>query len=151
MVVEVFAGDVSVLEPLARKWEQECNGVKMGIHLDCETHLKDLQGLVDGTLSDLLILRNGEEIIGYMGLQIIDSPIGNQKTANEHYWYVIPERRGVSSLRLIHAAEAWAQMNKCSHLLMSASYLASDLHDKTCRLYERFGMSPFETTFIKQV
>ena len=150
-MVKVYQGNVEPLRPIALKWQAECNSENLGIDINIETHLDDLQMLVSRERSDLLVLIDGNEVIGYMGIAVIDSPVGEQVMANEHYWYVVPEKRGIASVRLFKAAELWAQVHRCSHILMNASYLASDLHDKVCRLYERFGMEPFETTYIKKV
>ena len=150
-MVKVFQGNIELLRPAAEKWRAECNSKTMGIDIDIETHLADLRRLVSQDNSDLLVCRDGDAVIGYMGLIVIDSPVGPQKMANEHYWYVVPERRGTLGLRFLKAAELWAQINQCSHLLMNASHLASNLHDRVCKLYEQFGMEPFETTYIKRV
>jgi len=123
----------------------------MGIDLDEDTYLADLQRLVDEPDSDLFVLWDDDVPVGYMGLRVFDSPLGRQMVASEHYWYVISEKRGMSALKFLPLAERWAKEKGCSHLQMSASMLASDLHDRTCKLYERFGMEKFETVFIKEV
>lgn len=142
-----FTGDTSALKVVAESWRRECNGNAMGIDLDMDVHLADLQRLADSPDSDLFVLYDGEPV-GYMGLTVFQSPIGNQRIANEHYWYIIPSKRGISALRFLKAAQEWAKEKGCSHLLMNASCLASDLHDGVCKLYEHKGMKRFETTYI---
>lgn len=151
MRIKIFQNDVSVLEPVFRRWEDECKGIPMGIDLDLSTYLADLQKLVDDSNSDLFVLWDNDIPVGYMGLRTFNSPLGRQLVATDHYWYVIPEKRGVSALKFLPLAERWARAKGCSHLMMSASMLASDLHDRTCKLYEKFGMEKFETTYIKRV
>jgi GNAT superfamily N-acetyltransferase len=131
-------------------WKRESNHQKLKIDADDDIYIGKLQEFIDNPNNILLVLED-DEIVGYMGLQAFESPLGNQLIANEHYWYVLPEKRGFSALKFLHAAERWAKEKGCSHLIMNASNLASDLHDRTCRLYERFGMSKFETTYIKEV
>lgn len=138
------------IRPIALRWKNESNNEALSIEIDADLYMNGLQEFVDNPDNVLLVLED-EEIVGYMGLGIFVSPIGNQLIANEHYWYVIPEKRGMSALKFLPAAEKWAKEKGCSHLIMNASNLASDLHDRTCKLYERFGMSKFETTFIKRV
>lgn len=151
MEIQRFQSDVELLRPLAEKWRAECNGDTLGIDIDIDTHLKDLQRLMASPASELLVLVKGEDILGYMGLTIIDSPIGKQMMVNEHYWFVDPKKRRLSALKFLPVVERFARDAGCSHLLMNASTLASDLHDRTCRLYEKFGMKKFETTYIKKV
>lgn len=132
------------------KWKKESRHRAMGIDADANIYICKLQEFIDNPNNVLLVLED-DEIAGYMGLTVFESPLGNQLIANEHYWYVEPKKRGLSALRFLPVAEKWAKEKGCSHLIMNASNLASDLHDRTCRLYERFGMSKFETTYIKRV
>ena len=148
--IRKFSGDVSVLRPIIRQWELECNAEELGINLDMTVYLRDLQRLVDGLNSDLLVLED-DEIIGYMGLETFNSPLGNQLITNEHFWYVSPDKRGLSALKFLSVAEKWAKEKGCSYLIMNASYLASDLHDRTCKIYEKFGMQKFESSYIKGI
>jgi len=151
MIVKKFQGDVSVLRPIAVAWSKEANCDAMGLDFDMEAHLKDLQELVDNPDSELFVLEDENSPVGYIGITKFKSPLGKQFIANEHYYYVLPEKRGVSSVSLLRAVEQWAKLKGCSHILMNASYLASDLHDKVCRLYESLGMKKFESTYIKEV
>ena len=152
--VEEYHGSAALLAPIAESWRQEANGASFGLTIDTESHLQDLQRLIQSDDSAVLILVQGEKelfVIGYMGLQFFKNPLGPETVAQEHYWYVLPEKRGKGSLRLLSAADEWAKRHDCSHLIMNASHLASDSHDKVCRLYERKGYQPFETSFIKEL
>jgi len=151
MRVKIFNAETSLLQEIVDSWIKESNVEQMGIELDEDVYLKDLRRLIDGNDTDLLVLENGDKIIGFMGLLVFESPLGRQKIATEHYWYVLPQYRGISSLRLIRAAELWSQEKGCSHLLMNASYLASELHDKVCEIYNKTGFIPFESTYIKKL
>lgn len=143
--------DVSVLAPLAQAWLMEVNG-DFGIDIDVAAHLKDLQDFVNGEQSDVLGLETESgAIAGYMGVHWFFNHMGRGKFASEHYWYVHPDHRGVGSMRLMNAAMNWAKDKGCSHFLATASELASGLHDKVCRLYEKMGMKRFETTYICEV
>jgi len=146
-MIRTFNGDLSELQEVISSWLKEVNARVMGIELDEEVYLSDFQRLIDGDDSDLLVLER-DKIIGFMGLTIFNSPLGRQRICNEHYWYVLPEYRGMASLRFIKAAQQWAREKGCSHLMMNASAMASDMHDKVCKLYELFGMKKFETTYI---
>ena len=143
--------DTAPLRPIAVQWLNECAKGWLDLSVTVEHHLNDLARMVNSEQADLLVLFWDYKPVGYMGITLMQSPLSDQRIANEHYWYVGPECRGRGSLKLIQAATAWAQSKACSHLIMNASRLAGDLHDRTCRLYVRLGFEQFETSYIKRV
>ena len=152
MKTAIYKGDVRKLRDITDEWLLECRCNDFGISVDTEKQLDDLQKMVDGNGSALIVLLDGDNnAVGYLGIVVIDSPIGKQMIANEHYWYVCRHARGIGSLRLLVAAEEWAMERGCSHLIMNASVMASSLCDSVCKLYERLGMAKFETSYIKLV
>ena len=151
MKVKRITGSVEILIPLIESWQKEYALNDFGIVFDLATALGDLQNLVEGGQSALLVLMDRGDIVGFMGLQSFDSPLGNQEIGEEHYWYVRPENRGIGSMRLFHAAKEWATERGCSHLIMNASMMAGPLHDKVCEFYEKTGMKKFETSYICEV
>jgi len=150
-VVKATCEDIERLRPVALQWQENCNGKAMKIDLDLEVHLADLTSLVKRDDAELFILLRNNEPIGYMGVTCFKSPIGNQLIANEHFWYVLTEFRGYSTLLLIKKAHEWAKSKGCSHIIFNTSNLASDIHDKLCQFYERLGMKKFETSYIKEI
>ena len=151
MEIKLFNDDIETLRPIAESWQEEARANEFGILTDVNKHLSELRSLVDNNNSDLIILYDEDEPVGYIGLRYFDSPTGNQRIAEEHYLYVIPEKRGLTSMRLIKNAKMLAKLKGCSHLILNASNLASDLHDKVCRVYEKVGMKKFETSYISEV
>lgn len=146
------SGDIEKLKPVALQWKEICNGRAMGIELVPQIHFADLTDLISKDDADLFLLTDVRYgVIGYMGVTCFDSPLGNQKIAQEHYWFVSEEHRGRGSLLLIRAVEKWAREKGCSHLIMTASTLASDMHDNVCRFYERIGLKKFETSYIEEI
>jgi GNAT superfamily N-acetyltransferase len=150
MHVKLFTDDIESLRPSAKSWEEITHGNSFGIDISIDKFLSGLKDMADGDDSDLLVLYD-DEPIGFIGLQYFISPLGNQKMANEHFFFVVPEKRGLSSMRLLRDAKALAKKRGCSHFIMNASNLASDMHDKVCNLYERLDMKKFETSFISEV
>ncbi|TSA56099.1 MAG: GNAT family N-acetyltransferase [Planctomycetaceae bacterium] len=147
----VILKDVSVLAPLAQAWLMEVNN-PFGIDIDVRTHLMDLQSLMDGNFSDVFGLQTTSgQIVGYMGIVRFENPIGKGYIGNEHYWYVHPDHRGSGSVLLIKAAMQWAKEMSCTHFMANASKLASELHDKVCKLYEKMRMQHFETSYMIEV
>lgn len=151
MNIEIYKGDVERLRPMCESRMAEMQIDKFGLVLDKDKYKAELQNFIDNPNTDLLVLFDDETPVGYMGLEYFVSPLGNQKMANEQNWYVMPEHRGIGGMRLFAAATAVAKVRNCSHLIMNASMMASSLHDKLCKLYEKLGMKQFETSFIKDL
>jgi GNAT superfamily N-acetyltransferase len=139
------------LEPITQEWEETQQGADFGVKAYSDSCLQELYRLVVGKKTDLLVLEDNGTPKGFIGMVQLESPISEQVFANEHFWFVMQEARGLGSMRLVKAAEEWAKAKKCSHLILTASTLASDLHDRICRLYVRRGMDKFETSYIKEV
>jgi len=147
-MVKIYTGEAEDLRHIAEAWQNEHN--EYGFEMLIDKHLEDLQDMIDSDGKDLLVL--GNPPAGYMGLTTFINPLGTELFANEHYWYIVPEKRsGIGALRLLRAAQYWAVSKGCKCLLMTASKLASDMHDSVCRLYEKTGFEHFETTYIKRI
>ncbi len=148
----VRATEIEPIKPIALQWKAECNGETMGIHLEPDVYFSKLAELITRDDADLLLLlTNAGKVVGYMGVEIFFSPLGNQKIANEHNWYILEDHRGSGAMRMVRAIKEWAKEQGCSHLIMTASTLASDLHDKVCGFYESIGMKKFETSYIQEI
>ena len=99
----------------------------------------------------MLILKDESNAVGILGIQIFKNPLGHELMANEHYWYVMKDYRGLSGIRLLKTGFKWAKDQGCTHFICNASNLASELHDGVCKLYKKMGMKHFETTYIMEV
>jgi GNAT superfamily N-acetyltransferase len=141
--------DKDLLLPLTREWEKEVNW-DLGFNPTPEFLAEELDKLIDEPNSDIIVLKD-KEIVGLLALTIQKYPISNEIVASERAWFVKKSNRGIGSIRLIREAEKWAREKGCSHFLMYASNLASDMHDKVCHLYKRLGMRLFETSYIKEI
>ena len=151
MIARLFQDNIEMLRPIAESWRDEANTAEFNITTDMNAHLYELQAMMASPMADLLVLYDGEAPVGYMGLQYFKSPIGTQIMANEHLFYVLPDKRSVSSMKLLELAKTCAKIRGCSHIIFNASKLASGLHDKVCNLYERMKMKKFETSYIVEV
>jgi GNAT superfamily N-acetyltransferase len=143
--------DIEALKSLAYEWKDTWNGKQFGIDLRLETHFKDLASLIENEDSELFLLMKKDRTIGYLGAICFDSPLGEQKFCQEHYWFVSTKNRGRGTLLLLRAFENWAKEKGCTHRLITASCLASDMHDRLCRFYEKIGFRKFETTYIEEL
>lgn len=138
--------------PLLEAWKQESKRGEFGIEVDVVTMEKHLKGMrLSGTSNVFVILKDERSVVGVVGVQILNSPIGRDRMGSEHLWYVCKECRGAKSVRLLKAAIRWAEGKGCSHFMATASMLASSFHEQICDLYEAVGMEKFETTFIVRI
>jgi hypothetical protein len=140
--------DAEFLLPVLRAWKAECNDNKFGIAGSIEVTKNHLAKMILSPECAVFMLTDYDNPVGFIGVTIFESPISDDKMANEHLWYVVPEARGKASVGLLISAMRWAKSMGCSHFLCNASMLASDLHDQVCELYKSLGMEKFETTFI---
>ena len=151
MNIEIYKGDAERLRALFTSRKAEMQIGKFGLNLDEVKYMVEAQRFIDRTDTDLLVLFDNSVPIGYLGLEYYISYLGDNKIANEQNWYVMPEHRGIGSIRLFEAAELLAKATGCSHLTMNASMMASEMHNKLCSLYEKLGMSKYETSFIREL
>ena len=151
-VVVKCEADPRGLEPLVETWLSEVNNDKFGLKIEKGKAIDDLRQLVLGADADLFLLVVQERVVGFSGVLIYENRLTDHKIANEHYWYVLPSyRKGKNPLKLIRAVEKWAKEHECSHMIMNASNLASDNHDRVVRIYERLGYTLFETSMMKVI
>lgn len=152
MEIKLFSDDIETLRPIAESWREEMRANEFGIIVDdVDKFLNELYNMSSRADSDLLVLYDEETPVGYIGLQYFDSPLGNQKMANERFFFVMPESRGMTSMRLLKSAKFLAKLKGCSHIIFNASNLASDMHDKVCSFYEKMSFNLFETSYISKV
>lgn len=130
------------LSSLIASWWKEGHVSDFGFSFDpqkMEAGIRSLPGC--------LVMEWEGRIVGFMGLAVFTSPFGPEQVANEHYWYVLPEHRGLAWAFIKHARK-WAQEHGCSHVMLNASYMASDKCDRVSSLYEKMGFEPFERTYL---
>ncbi len=141
--------DIERLFPVIKTWVDECASNEFGIDMEVTDYINEVYKLIHLDDCDLLVMEVDGHIIGLMGITCYKSPIGRQKIANAHYWYTLPEHRG-KGISFVFEARKWAHERECTHLILNASNMNS-LHDKVCQIYQRIGMSRFETAFIEKL
>lgn len=132
---------------IADKWIEEAEWTNFNLKISPEKGKKDLLRLLSNNFC-LLGLKVNNIPVGFMGITTFTSVFSDDKMANEHYWYVLKDYRKYS-LFLLYEAEKWARENKCSHFIVNASYLASDLTPKVIEIYKKNKFKEFESSFIK--
>jgi len=138
-----------ILRDVIDEWVITCNDGIFDLKANTDNVIDHLYMMLKTPETLLLVLMDEQRPIGFIGVTTFISPISNNKMANEHLWYVKEKSRGKESLQLVIDAMKWAKSIGCTHFLGNASMLASNLHDQVCKIYKEFGMTKFETTFIK--
>lgn len=142
--------NASMLRPLLSKWLEICHGTEFGLQVSVEGVEQDLQARLDLGDGVLLLAYDGIELVGFFAVFACKSSLSEQQLAVETFWFALPNQR-LAGPALFHAAKNWAQNHGCTHLVVSASRLASDLHDKVAGFCAKAGMKPFETAYILEL
>lgn len=100
--------------------------------------------MLDAHMADGLVLVTGKPAQGVLMAMTFEHPFGAGKWAKETVWYIAPQARGRSAMRMLAAYEAWAIEQGCSAIGM-ASLASNDVSS----LYVRRGYTPAETHFVK--
>lgn len=91
---------------------------------------------------------DGGDVIGMIGASVIVHPIAGELVGSEVAWWMEPEHRGGSAgVRLLEAAERWAQGAGAVWFQMIAPAGAPRLRE----FYRRRGYVEVETVFQRQV
>ena len=151
MKIRIFNGKAESLRAIAEEWKQAAEFNKCGILVDnVDKYLAQLHLVAYSDNSDLLVQYDGDVPVGFIGIRYFESPTGNQRIANENYYYVLKKHR-TESLDLFKMAKILAGLKGCDRLIMNASNLAPEMHDKICKMYQRNGLMLFETSFTCEV
>lgn len=94
----------------------------------------------------VLVLEHEAKCCGLLMAVWFEHPFGAGRYAKETVWYIAPDARGRSALKMLHAYEVWAKEQGCTAIGM-ASLETNDVS----KLYERCGYKPVETHFLKSL
>lgn len=142
---------ISPLHDLVLRWMEEAHQEDFGIDINPVTILEDINGMLTGPETDIFVKIKDDRVVGFMGIRKFESPHGEEYIASEHLWYVLPEYRGSGFREWIRVAEAWAQVIGCNHLIINASHLSSDSHDRLCGIFNKIGFKHLESSFIMKL
>lgn len=142
--------DVELIRPLAERWLSECRAEDFGLEVSLTDIFADMRDWLKTLPSTILTAWENDHPVGFFAIFVCKSFLSSQKIALEKYWYAEPNAHR-AGLVLYEEAVKWAKVNGCSHLLISASNLASGCHDKITRFCRAQGMKLFETSFLKEL
>ena len=150
MSIEYFTGETEELRELIKSWHSEQNGSDFGLDLQVDSALYELDEWRKGEETAIIIQVVDGKVVGFLCVFCVDSLFVGRKVAIEKYWFVMPDHR-MAGVKLLHEARKWAKENNCTHLIMIASNLASDMYETVSRIFEKMGMKVFETSYITEV
>ena len=141
---------VSVIRPLYDAWLEIANGEEFGLDLDPAVTDDTMRTLLESGGILLVAYDDNDIPVGFFAVSPMPSAFGKQIMAAETMWFALPSapRAGFA---LFKAAKKWAAENNCSHLMVSGSRLASELHDKVWHFCERLGAKHFETVYLLEI
>jgi GNAT superfamily N-acetyltransferase len=146
-----YSGDVTYLKPVVEAWVASAGYEEFGINLEYQVCYKTLRKMMRSPDGAILLLKVDGEPVGFLVMYIFANHIGYGKVAQERYFYIMPEYRGTSGVRLIREAEKWAKHKGANYFFMFSSKLAGPLYERTCALYERLGMKQMESMYCKRI
>lgn len=116
------------------------------VPLDLATVERTGRTLIDGEDSAIIIALSGEQridihAVGMLGLAVYSHPISGVRVASELFWWVEPEFRGHTGLKLLRLAEKWAVSRGAKVLQMIAPTVQTE------QLYNRLGYTKVETSY----
>jgi len=141
--------DITTIRPLYDAWLAIANGEEFGLDLDPVVADTNAQTIIESGGSLLVAYDEDDSPVGFFALSPMPSAFGRQLLAVETMWFALPNAQK-AGLALLKEARLWAEENGCSHLMISGSRLASDLHDKVCSFCERIGAKQFETVYLME-
>lgn len=100
--------------------------------------------LIEQDQSTVLVLDNGEEVVGMLGMILYRQPLSGEAVAGEVFWWVDPEHRG-RGLTLWRAGEVWARELGARKIQMIAP--SEDVE----RIYTARGYAPLERVYQREL
>ena len=139
-MIEIWNGQTD-LRSLAEAWAEECSG-----DYDIEQGMRDLTSLRECVNSDVFVLKHEGEIVGAMGIQILDMFFTKEAYSAVRYWYILPSYRYIAK-DLIRYAQNWSREMACTKMMICANRLCHPADE----FYLAMGFREFETVYIGDV
>lgn len=123
------------------------NWAETGFDFDFNPNLEAYQRLYDAGLLFALVAFDGDEVIGYCAMTVIQH-LHNPDVvfASNDALYVRPDHRGITSVRLIQAAEKEAKQRGASRFLWHTR-----AGTPMAAMLERRGYKPVDITVMKEL
>ena len=101
--------------------------------------------LIDSSTGLLLVAEQADELLGMIGMLVMDHPLSGERIASELFWWVDPVHRGSLGMRLLKQAEDWARAQGVVTIMLAAPDAAVG------RIYERLGYRQVELAYARNL
>src|SRR3990172_6668882 len=92
----------------------------------------------------VFLAERGEVVDGMFGVAMAPHPVSGERFASELFWWVRPDARGTTGLKLLRTADAWTRDQGAKLLQLAAPDARAE------RLYERLGYTRIEVCFQRR-
>jgi GNAT superfamily N-acetyltransferase len=106
---------------------------------------RTVEAMLTGPDRVVFVSGSDDKLSGMIALLLFDHPITGHRTASEVVWWVEPGARGTTGVRLLRAAEEWAQESGATQIQMVAP------NDAVGDLYTRMGYEPIEVSYYRRL
>lgn len=146
-----YATDPELFREVGEAWLAEAKYEEYGFKVTVDGIIADSKEWLASGLGAVIALVHEEKgYVGFMTVYCCEKFLGNDPIAFEKYWYVMPQYR-IGAIRMLNEAKKWAKQQGATHIVLSASAMASGMYDKLCELYERLGMQVFEKSYVCRI
>jgi len=146
-----YVKDPELFRKVGECWLAEHKGAEYGFDVTVDAIIADSKDwLATGMGAAIALVDDEAGYVGFMSIYHTLGFLGLGTVAYEKYWYIMPGYRN-GAILMFNEAKRWAKKQGASHLIMSASKMASNKYDDLCAFYNRFGMQLFEKSYICEV
>uniref|UniRef100_UPI0035BC53CD GNAT family N-acetyltransferase n=1 Tax=Paenochrobactrum pullorum TaxID=1324351 RepID=UPI0035BC53CD len=92
----------------------------------------------------VLVFEHNSQVSGLLMAVWFEHPFGAGRYAKETVWFIAPQSRGRSAIKMLSAYETWAKEQGCTAIGMASL----EINDVS-KLYLRRGYRSVETHFLK--
>lgn len=136
--------------PILRAFGADCGLDKVWGELNEECFLDIWGRALEGGMGYLVLLEDAGKVVGAMGVLVGPMSFWDKLSANEVFWYVLPEhRRGTAPIRMLRTAELKAKEMGCSVVVAGLKVFWNA--DKMARVYEVTGYRPHDLLYVKDI
>jgi len=150
MIREAKQADYPIIAAKAADFYEFSGLAQKGLWFDCDLFFEYLVRLQKMHHVKIIVAERESDIIGSVAGIISQWYLQTSQTiVQEHWFWVDPDCRGMGyDKRLINALIEWGKDQKASFCIMNA---LSGFERKLGPYYSKFGFSPLESNFIKEI
>lgn len=106
--------------------------------------------VMDAGFGEILVYKEGERIVGALGMMVLPDMFSGVSVASELFWYVLPSHRATrAGVELFYRFENLGKLRGARKFIMA--HLALLTPKKLQDFYEKNGYELVEQTFLKEL